>query len=252
MEGMLPSHPGTVFLLDGAGEMTDNHPMTREGKAPDLPGDAPADVRRELDRLRLEVSSLQASRMRLALAGDAERRSIEAALHDGVQQQLIGLAANLELAAASMNADPATVERLLGEMRHDVQEALEEARNLAHRIYPPLLEAGGLGVALRAAAVTADVPIRIDIGMEGTCPPEIAGVVYRCCIDVLERAGARTPVAVTVWDEEGTLLFEIVADGDMDAELPSRDRVEALAGQMTIRQESDHRTRVAGSLPLSR
>jgi signal transduction histidine kinase len=186
------------------------------------------------------------------MGADAERRSIERALHDGVQQQLVGLAANLDLAAASVDADPGAATRLLDEMRHDVQQALEETRNLAHRIYPPLLEAGGLGVALRAAAVTADVPIRIDIAMEAACPPEIAGVVYRCCLDVLERADARTPVAVTVWDEEETLAFEIVADGDVDAELPSRDRIEALAGRMTIRQESDRRTRVAGSLPLSR
>ena len=137
-------------------------------------------------------------------------------------------------------------------MRRDVQQALEETRKLAHRIYPPLLEAGGLGVALRAAAVTTDVPIRIDIAMEAACPPEIAGAVYRCCLDVLERAAARTPVVVSVRDEEGTLAFEVVAESDVDAALPSRDRIEALGGRLTIRQEPDRRTRVAGSLPLSR
>jgi signal transduction histidine kinase len=211
-----------------------------------------ADVQRELDGVRLEIAELQASRMRLTLAADAERRSTERALHDGVQQQLVGLAANLDLAAASVSVDPAAAQRLLGEMRRDVQQALEETRKLAHSIYPPLLEAGGLTVALREAAVNADVPIRIDVTTDGACPPAIAGIVYFCCLDVLERTEARTTVSVTVREEEGTLAFEIVADCDVDAELPSRDRVEALGGRLTIRQEADHQTRVTGSLPLAR
>jgi signal transduction histidine kinase len=219
----------------------------------DLVGLPRADVSQEMARLRGEVAALQASRMRLALAAEAERRSIERALHDGVQQQLVGLAANLDLATASVDVDPAEALRLLGELRRDVREALEETRKLAQWIYPPLLESGGLSVALRSAAVDADVPIRIDIAMEGAVgSPEIAGVIYFCCLDVLERADAGTPLAVTVWDEEGTLAFEVVADCDVDAELPSRDRVEALGGRLTIRQEPNHQTRVAGSLPLSR
>ena len=54
-------------------------------------------------------------------------------------------------------------------------------------------------------------------------------------------------------DEEGTLAFEVVADCDLGADArPSRDRVEALGGRLTIQSEPDHRTRVVGSLPLSR
>src|SRR5580765_3799159 len=159
-----------------------------------------ASVRRELDGLRLEVADLQASRMRLALATDAERRDLERALHDGVQQQLVGLAANLDLAAASVEVDPAEAQRLLGELRREIRDMLEETRTLADRIYPPLLEAGGLSVALRSAAVGADVTIRIDISMDVAFPKEIAGAVYFCCLDVLEHADARTPVTVTVRD----------------------------------------------------
>lgn len=208
-------------------------------------------MRRELDGLRLEVANLRESRKRLVLAADAERRSIERALHEGVQQQLVGLAANLELAAGSVDADPAAAKRLLAEMRRDAQQALEETRKLAHRIYPPLLEAGGLGAALRSAAVSADVPTRIDVAVGTACPPEIAGLVYFCCLGVLERAAAGTPVAVTVRNEEGALAFEVVAGCDVDAErLPLRDRVEALGGRLTIRSRPGHQTRVAGSLPL--
>ena len=69
--------------------------------------DRQADDMRAPDGLRVESDDLRASRKRLALAADAERRGLERALHDGVQQQLVGFAANLELAARSMDADPA-------------------------------------------------------------------------------------------------------------------------------------------------
>jgi len=209
-----------------------------------------ASARRELDRVRLEVGELRASRLRLALAADAERRDLERTLHDGVQQQLVGLAANLDLAAASVQADPPEAVRLLGALRREVQDALEETRSLAERIYPPLLEAGGLSVALRSAAAHADIPIQIDVSIGGPCPPEIAGVVYSCCLDVVERTDARTPMGVTVHDEEGTLAFEVVAACELGADLPSRDRVEAFGGRLTIQEGPDHQTRLVGSLPL--
>jgi signal transduction histidine kinase len=211
------------------------------------------DVVRELDGLRLEVAELRASRSRLALANDSERRSLERALHEGVEQFLVALAANLELAAVSMDADPAAAKKLLAEIREDARQALEETRTLAERIYPPLLEAGGLVVALRSAAASADLPSRIDVAAGTACPPESAGAVYFSWLDVLERVAAGTPVTISVRNEQGAVAFEIVAECELDAErLVLRDRVEAFGGRVTITEGSGGLTRVAGSLPLPR
>jgi signal transduction histidine kinase len=210
-----------------------------------------ADEARGIDELRNEVSELRASRRRLALATDAERRELERELHDGVQQQLVGLAAHLELAAGSVDADPHEAKRLLGELGREMRRALEDARRLAHRIYPPMLETGGLSAALRAAAVGANVPVRIDVPADITLPPEIASALYRCGLDVLERAGPGTSVVVEVRGEGDALAFEIVADGDVGPQpLGVRDGIEALGGRLVVGSESG-RTRVAGSLPLS-
>jgi signal transduction histidine kinase len=200
--------------------------------------------------LRREIADLRASRERLALANDAERRSLERALHDGVQQLLVGLAANLELATRSLDADPAGAKRLLAETGRDARQALEETRRLANAIYPPLLEAGGLGIALRSAATDANVPVRIDVAPGAAYPPEIAGAVYFSCLAVFERVQAGTPVTIRVGDEAGALTFGIATDGKLDAErLPIRDRVEALGGRLTV-EGSAEQTRVDGSLPL--
>jgi signal transduction histidine kinase len=204
----------------------------------------------QFDTLRQEIAELRASRERLAMANDAERRSLERALHDGVQQLLVALVANLEIAAGSIDADPVAAKQLLAETGRDAREALEETRRLAHRIYPPLLEAGGLGVALRSAAAGANVPVRIDVTPGAAYPAEIAGAVYFCCLVLLEAVDAGTPVAIRVGDEAETLTFQIEAEGDVDVEqLPIRDRVEALGGRLTIEGSGDQ-TRAVGSLPL--
>jgi signal transduction histidine kinase len=204
-----------------------------------------------LDGLRREIEELRASRERLALAADAERRDIELALHEGVQQDLVGLAANLEVAAGSVDSDPAAAKALLEELQREARRALTEMQELAYRIFPPLLEAGGLVAELRAAASRAGVPARIDVDVDAPYPPEIAGAVYFCALDAFERAPAGSPVVVKVRGEGGALTFEIDVDGDLGSERRSpHDRVEALGGQVTIGAGGD-RTTVAGSLPLS-
>jgi signal transduction histidine kinase len=204
-----------------------------------------------LDGLRREIEELRASRKRLALAADAERRDIERALHEGVQQDLVGLAANLEVAAGSVDSDPAAAKALLDELRRETRRALTEMQELANRIFPPLLESGGLVPELRAAASRAGVTARLEVDVNSSPPPEFAGAVYFCVLDAFERAPAGSSVMVRIRGEEGALAFEIDADGDLGSERRApHDRVEALGGQVTITTGSD-RTTVAGSLPIS-
>ncbi len=205
-----------------------------------------------LDGLHRQIEELRASRKRLALAADAERRGIERALHEGVQQDLVGLAANLEVAAGTVDSDPAAVKALLGEMQREARRALMEMQELANRIFPPLLNAGGLVVEFRAAASRAGVPARLDVDVDVTVPLDLAGAAYFCALDAFERAPAGTPVRVGVREEEGALAFEIDAECDLGTERRApHDHVEALGGQVTITAGGD-RTTVAGSLPLSR
>ena len=187
------------------------------------------------------------------LAADADRREIERELHEHVQQRLVALAVSLQLADKSADVDPASAKALLAEMAGDVQQALDEAARLAQRIYPPLLDAGGLAAALRGAAGSAGVRASLAVAAGTRYPPEVAGAVYWCCLEALEHAGAGARATVTVRDEEGAVAFEVVEDGSpSDAGLERlRDRVEALGGRVTIRSEPGRGTRVSGSLPLS-
>lgn len=199
-----------------------------------------------------QIEELRASRKRLALEADAERRGIERALHEGVQQDLVGLAVNLEVAAGSVDSDPTAAKALLDELQRETRRAITEMQELANRIFPPLLEAGGLVAELRAAASRAGVQVGLAADVHVTVPPEVAGAVYFCALDAYQRAPAGTPVMVSVRGEEGALEFEIDVDGALGSERRAPyDRVEALGGRVTITSEGD-RTTVAGSLPLPR
>jgi signal transduction histidine kinase len=217
------------------------------------------ETRREtLDRLRLEVAELRASRQRLVVAADADRRRIERDLHEGVQQHLVALAVNLQLAEQLVDADRAEAKALLAEVGRDVQLALDETAQLAHRIYPPQLEAGGLAAALRSAVVSIGISASVDVAAAASYPPEVVRTVYLCCLEALESAGDRARATVTVREEQETLVFEVVADGGGSAAAGAgsdegldrlRDRVEALGGRLTIQPGPRESTRVSGSLP---
>ena len=207
-----------------------------------------------LDELRREIGELRASRERLALDADAERRGIERALHEGVLQDLVGIAANLEVAAGSLDSDPAAARTILDELQREARRALTEMQELANRVFPPLLDVGGLVAELRAAASRAGVQARIDVDVDAvmSSPPEIVGAVYFCALDVFERAPNGTPVVVSVRGEADALAFEMDADGALGSERRAvHDRVEALGGQVTI-TVGTNRTTLVGSLPISR
>lgn len=207
----------------------------------------------QLERLRLEIADVRASRRRIVLADDAERRSIERALHAGVQQQLVGLAANLQLAEGAVDDDPAAAKALLVEMGGELGRTIEHARSIASRIHPPLLDTGGLAPALRIAAANAGIRTRIDVPTGVLADlPELAGMVYLCCVDVFQRVPTGTTVTVTVRTDGATTRFEIVVEGGLDAgSLPARDRVEALGGRLSLVPDADGRIRIVGSVPPS-
>ena len=139
----------------------------------------------------------------------------------------------------------------LGELRRDVQEALEETRTLADRIYPPLLEAGGLSVALRCRGGGRRRPhpdrhLDRRERVRWRSPASSISAASTCSSAQTQGRPWRSPCGTT----EGTLAFEVVADCDVGADLPSRDRVEALGGRLTIRREPDHQTQ-RGRLPAA-
>lgn len=207
-----------------------------------------------VEELRAEVVRLRASRERLVLAADADRRRLERDLHEGVQQHLVALAVNLQLAESLLGSDVPAATELLNEMRRDVQQALSDAAHLAERIYTPLLEQGGFAAALRSAAAGAASPASVEVSAASSYPPEIVHTVYSCWLEALDCGRTQTPAALTVREEVGALTFEITVEAARPDDWLDRlrDRVEALGGRLTIESQPSNGVRVCGLLPLSR
>ncbi|MFN8233036.1 MAG: histidine kinase dimerization/phosphoacceptor domain-containing protein [Actinomycetota bacterium] len=85
------------------------------------------------------VEDLRASRRRLVSAQDHERRRLERNIHDGAQQQLVALAVKARLARQLTERDPPKAAEMLEQIEGETQTALEDLRDLARGIYPPLL-----------------------------------------------------------------------------------------------------------------
>ena len=122
------------------------------------------------------------------LAADAERRRIERDLHDGAQQHLIGLALQLRLARELAGSEPDKADEILGGLDSEIQETLERLRDLAHGIYPPLLQDRGLTDALAAAALRAPIAARVEAQGLGRYPPDVEATVYFCCLEAVQNA----------------------------------------------------------------
>jgi len=196
-----------------------------------------------------QIEALKASRKRLLIAADGERRQIERRLHNGVHQQLVALAVNLQLAGALTDSDPVAARRLLEEMGRYVHEALAETTQLAQRLYPPL-DVVDLAATLRSAAAAAGVRVSVDLDLEVEASYSRGAMetIYLCWLEALQRAGGKH-AAITVRNHADALTFEIVADGEAALE-PLRDRVETLGGRLSARPEPEGRTRIVGALPL--
>ena len=108
------------------------------------------------------IEELRASRQRLVAAQDDERRKLERNLHDGAQQQLVALAVQLRARwNSTAGKDPGHDRQLAAKLGSRRTHALEDLRDLARGIYPPLLADKGLGAALEAQARKAAVPTTV-------------------------------------------------------------------------------------------
>jgi signal transduction histidine kinase len=216
-----------------------------------------------LDELRRQADELRASRSRIVAATDAERRRIERDLHDGAQQHLVALAVKLRLAQQLSESDPEQAKRMLKDLGGTLQDAIQELRDFAHGIYPPLLMDRGLGEALAAAAARAALPTRVEADGVGRYPQEVEAAIYFCCLEALQNAGkhageGRTGT-VRLREEEGGLVFEIADDGkgfDMREGgggagfTNMKDRLGAIGGSVRVESSPGSGTTVSGVVPL--
>ncbi len=202
---------------------------------------------------------LAASRAELVEVGDAERRRLERNLHDGAQQRLVSAALLLNTVRAKLESDPATAGKLLSVGQEDLTKGIDELRELARGLHPPLLSEHGLGPALDALLTRAPVPVEIaELPDERlTAPVEAAAyyIVAETITNVAKYAQA-SRATVSIRRTNGTATVTVSDDGVGGAD-PSRGsglrglaaRVEALNGRLAVESPRRQGTRVEAQIP---
>ncbi len=265
----LPELPGesTVEVRDG-GEllgalsvtMPVNDPMTpaKERLVRDLASQAGLVLR----NVGL-VEELRASQRRLVAARDEERRRLERNIHDGAQQQLVALSVKMRLARGLATRDGEKTAAMLEQMQEETQTALEDLRDLARGIYPPLLADKGLPAALDAQARKFPLPVEVTPDGVARYGPEVEAAIYFSILEALQNAtkyAEATHVSVRLDDQGGWLTFEIEDDGvGFEPEKTHHgtglqgmaDRLHALDGQLEVRSRPGEGTVVSGRIPVA-
>lgn len=213
--------------------------------------DAGEQPSRKARRPESRLDELRGSRRRLVASADADRRAIERALHDGLQQHLVALAMYVQRAKALVDSDAPAATAVLEETATLVRQAIDEAARLALRIYPPLLESRGLAGSLRSAAEEAGVTLSADVNLARTIPAHVTAALYWTCVEALAAAPRATNVTITARNAGQVVEFEVVRTGGYAAEEVERlrDRIEALGGQMNV-IEASGTARLSGWLPM--
>ena len=205
-----------------------------------------------VDRLQAEIATLRQSRRRLVEAHSVDRRALERALHDGVQQRLVALGVDIQHLARLVDRDPAGAKAHAAEMAVSLREAMAEAALLAQALYPPVLDSRGLATSLRSA-VSAHVTVLVDDAALVDASPTVSAAIYWSCAEALASAPAGSESTVVVRAEDAGVMFEVtVAERPAPALVDRlRDRAEALDGRLIVRDQ-DIGSRIQGWLPLSR
>jgi signal transduction histidine kinase len=213
--------------------------------------------------LRARLGDLKAAQSRIVRAQDEERRKLERNIHDGAQQQLVALAVKLRMAEMLIGRNDDRAHGVLTELQTDVGDALDDLRDLARGIYPPLLADKGLPAALEAQARKAAVPTTLEADGIGRFSQEVEATVYFSCLEALQNVAKyahATAATIRLRSNDGHLEFTVVDDGRGFDPLATgygtglqgiADRVAATGGTIQVRSAPGSGTSLTGRIPTT-
>ncbi|WP_307827866.1 sensor histidine kinase [Nocardioides sp. SYSU D00038] len=210
------------------------------------------------------AADLRASRERLVLDREEDRRRIRRDLHDGLGPVLGGVAMRLDAVANALDDDPGAARRMVLRSRADITEALADVRRLVHDLRPPALDDLGLLDALRQQVerVRPDgVAVEVEPVDLPVLPAAVEVAAFRIASEGVTNAvrhAAASRITVRLVGGPADLLVEVRDDGrGIHPSVPAgvglrsmRERADELGGHAQVDCPAGGGTRVRARLPL--
>jgi PAS domain S-box-containing protein len=220
------------------------------------------------DQVALAVESARLREQAAQAAAMEERGRLARELHDSVTQSLYSVTMYAEAAARLLTAgEHVDAAEYLREARDTAREALREMRLMIYQLRPPILEKGGLAVALqvRLDAVERRGGIHAELTVEGqdrlpaAIQAELHQIAQEALNNALKHAHARQ-VTVHLHFGDAVTHLKVQDDGvgfDLAAAqaggglgLPGMaERVQRIGGQLKIESAPGQGTEVVVEVP---
>jgi signal transduction histidine kinase len=212
-------------------------------------------------RNEARVEELTQSRAGAVEAAETQLRRIERDLHDGAQARLVALGMNIGMAEQQLEKDPEKAQEHLAEARRAATAALQELRDLARGIHPPILADRGLDAAIHALTAHAGVPVSVDVELAERPPETVETAAYFVAAEGLANAlkyAHATRIDINVHERADAIVVRVLDDGRGGAAEDGgglhglRQRVEALDGSLRIASPEGGPTVIEAVLPCAR
>jgi signal transduction histidine kinase len=202
-----------------------------------------------------------ASLKRVVQAGDKQREALERDLHDGLQQRLVAVRIRLAIAAELPSGD-ARLPGALSALGQDLDEAIDELREVAFGIHPTVLTDHGLVAALQHVGRAAGLPVAVTSTGLTRQPAELELAIYYCCREAIQNAskhgGPSVNIEIVLHQDAHGVGFEVSDDGPgfdvANARFGRglqhmRDRIVPLGGRLSIDSHAGTGTVISGAIP---
>jgi signal transduction histidine kinase len=199
------------------------------------------------DELVRQAAELQASRQRLILTQDVERRRLERDMHDGAQQHLVALAVNFRLAQTLVEHSPDRAAAVMALQVDASAKAISTLTEMSRGIYPRVLADRGLRPALQSAVAASAVPVMVGVGDPGRLPMAVEAALYFCALEAVQNAtkhAAADLVTVDLGQDEASWRLQVSDDGT-GFDFP---QVAACGGGSSLLNMTDRLSAVGGSV----
>jgi signal transduction histidine kinase len=173
----------------------------------------------------------------------------------------VALAAHLSLSAEEAGQAPAHASALFEAAEAELLVAIEELRELAHGIHPPVLRDYGLERAVQAVVARSTVPIELGDISKARLDTTAEATAYYVLLEAITNAqkyAHASSIRVSASVTHGAVRLEVSDDGvggaveQMGLGLQGlRDRVEATGGRFRLESERGHGTRVFATVPAT-